>query len=169
MSPGALPDVTRRRGPGQRAFSTSASLLIVFVGLFIALGSLYTVTANTTERLADAQTDARERQEAVTSTRVAVTDATWDTDADSLVVAVQNTGETTLSVRATDTVVDGTYVPISAYETVTVDGQTSDVWRPGERLVIEDTDPLSRLDGVPDRVRFVTEHGVAGVGEVSER
>lgn len=155
-------------GTGQRAFATSASLLIVFLGLFLALGSLYTVSANTAERLADAQADQRERGEAVQLTRANLTSAVWDANDATLTLRVTNTGDTTLSVQATDTVVDGTYVSAADYDRVEVEGADTDLWRPGQELVLEDTDPLSVLDSSPERVRLVTETGVADAREVSE-
>lgn len=150
------------RRAARRGLSTSASLLIVFVGLFLALGSLYTATANTGERLADARDDQRERQRAVAQTQVTVVTATWDVDAGTLRVEVNNTGERTLSVHESDTVLDGSYVPIDAYERVTVADRETSVWRPGEQLVLEDDNTVSS----PGRVRFVTGPGVADAREV---
>lgn len=158
-----------RRRRARRGLSTSASFLIVFVGVVLAFSSLYTVGGNTTERVADAREDHRERHEAVQLTGVTVVNATWYTADSTLSVRVNNTGETTLSVDAVDTVVDGTYVPIGAYERAEVDGVDTDIWEPGEQLHLEDTDPLSVLDGTPERVRVVTGPGVADVREVTEQ
>lgn len=159
-------------GPGRRAtargLSTAASFLIVFVGLLLAMGTLYTVTANTTERLVDAREDQRDRHHTVQETAVNVTAATWNTGDANLTVRVENTGDTTLSVAAVDTVVDGTYVGIPAYERVEVGGRDTDVWRPGETLVLEDADTVVGFDGTPARVRVVTGSGVADASEVVE-
>ena len=81
---------------------------------------------------------------------------------------ISRPGETTLSVAAVDTVVDGTYVGIPAYERVEVDGRDTDVWRPGETLVLEDADTVVGFDGTPARVRVVTGSGVADASEVVE-
>lgn len=148
-----------------RGLSTAASLLVIFVGLVFAVGSFYTVTANTAERLGEAREDQRTRGAAVATTAINVTSATWDSN-DDLVVRITNTGDTTLAVPATDTVVDGTYVPMSAYERVEVDGQSSDLWRPGEQLVIEDRDTVTSFTTAPARVKVVTETGVAATAEV---
>jgi len=145
-----------------RGFSTAASLLVIFAGLFLAVGSLYTVTANTAERVGDAHEDQQSRQDEVASTAIDVVAAEWDASAGTLVVRVNNTGETTLSVPATDTVVDGRYVAVGDYERVTVAGEPSDLWRPGEQLVLEDDDTIS----APDRVKVVTETGVAATAAV---
>jgi len=157
------------QGPrgARRGFATSGSFLIVFIGLFIALGTIYTVTANTGERLGDAQEDQRERHRAVQTTGVTVTDATWSTGDANLTVTVENTGDTTLSVSAADTVVDGRYVAVDDYERVEVAGVDTDVWRPGETLVLEDDDTVTGFATTPDRVRFVTETGVADASEVA--
>lgn len=151
-----MTDATRDRG-----LATSASLLVIFVGFVLALGSLYSVTANTGERVAEAGDEQRDRHEAVALTGVNVTAATWDSTNDDLTVRITNTGETTLSVPAADTVVDGTYVGIEDYERVTVAGHDSDLWRPGEQLVLEDEDTVATFAGPPTRVKFVTEVGVA--------
>lgn len=144
------------------------SLLVVFAGFMLALGSVYAVTTNTAERLDDASEDQRDRQYAVQLTQVDVAEATWDASATNLTVAINNTGDTTLAVPAADTVVDGRYVPVSAYERVEVEGRDTDVWRPGEQLVLEDADTVADLVSTPGRVRFVTETGVADAAEVED-
>lgn len=151
-----------------RGLSTAASLLVVFVALFLALGSLYTVTANTVERVADAREEQRDRQDSVAETAVEISSATWDPNDANFTVTVNNTGDRALRVPASDTVVDGTYVPIEDYERVEVDGEDSDLWRPGERLVIEDADTVTDFASAPARVRFVTETGVAATSGVTE-
>lgn len=165
--------VRRTRGThsprsARRGLSTSASFLIVLVGALLAFGTLYSAAGNAGERLVEAGDDQRERHGAVQLTAVNVTEAVWDAGGPDLTVRVTNTGDTTLSVPGTDTVVDGTYVGLDAYERVEVDGQDSDVWRPGEQLVLSDSDPLATLDGQPARVRVVTETGVADAVEVTE-
>lgn len=150
----------------RRAFATSGSLLVIFVGLFIGIGTLYTATANSWERVSDAREDTRQGHRAIQDTQVNVTEATWDTGTSNLTVKVNNTGDRVLRVPNADTVVDGTYVPISDYERVEVEGQDSDVWRPGEQLVLEDEDTATTFDATPGRVKFVTETAVADVAEV---
>lgn len=159
--------MTRRRPPGDRAFATSASLLVVFVGFAIAAGALYSVTANTQERLHEARDDAREHHREVRLTAIDVTDATWDGGAANLTLRIENTGETTLSVADADTVVDGTYVGVDGYERVAVEGHRSDLWRPGEELVLEDADTVAGFPSAPDRVAVVTGPGVSDAAEVA--
>jgi len=151
----------------RRGFATSGNFLVIFIGLFIALGTIYTVTANTGERLGDAREDQRERYQAVQTTAVEVTNATWNGTDGTFTLTVVNTGDSTLAVSAADTVVDGRYVGIEDYERATVAGVDSDQWRPGEDLVLEDVDTVEALSGTPERVRFVTGPGVADVREVT--
>jgi len=150
-------------------FGTSGSMLIVFAALFIAVSTLYTVSTNTTERLRSAQQSQTEHQQTIRSTQIAVVDATWNTTSSNLTLRVNNTGETTLSVRQVDVVVDGTYLDSSDFERAEVDGRSTDVWRPGEQLVLEDADSLTGLSEAPSRVKFVTGPGVAGVAPVEVR
>jgi flagellar protein FlaF len=145
----------------ERGLTASASLLLIFVGVFIALGTFYTASANTAERVVDADEEQRDRHEMVASTAVNVTTATWDSTNQDLTVRINNTGDTTLAVGAADTLVDGTYVGIDDYERVTVAGHDSKVWRPGEQLVIEDRDTVSTFASPPGRIKFVTETGVS--------
>lgn len=155
-------------GGTARGLSTAASLLVIFVGLFLALGSLYTVTANTAERVGEASAEQRERQNAVAGTAVNITSATWDATDSNFTVTVNNTGDTTLRVSASDTVVDGNYVPIEDYERVEVAGADADLWRPGEQLVLEDEDTITNFATTPDIVTVVTETGVAASSEVTD-
>ena len=146
-------------GVGRRGISTPASLLIIFAGLFVAMSGLYTVAANTAEDVSEATEDEATQQRAVTTTGVEIVNASWNGSA--LTVTVNNTGETTLSVSETDFVVDGRYVSADQLDR-RVDGAATDIWGPGEQLVVETSEPSS-----PTRVKFVTEHGVADTAEVS--
>jgi archaellum component FlaF (FlaF/FlaG flagellin family) len=148
-------------------FGTSGSALVIFTGLFLAVGTLYTATANVTESIHDAGEDQREQRLAAQETHVEIANATWNGTSENLTVAVDNTGETALSVEYTDVVVDGTYVPVEAFERQTVDDRTTDTWRPGGRLVLKDGDTVAGFDGAPERVKVVTETGVADVSEVT--
>lgn len=158
--------MVRRARATDRGFATSASLLLVFVGLFVALGALHAVAANTEERVREARADAREHHHAVRETAVNVTEATWDGD-DNLTLRIENTGDVTLSVSDADTVVDGTYVGVGDYERVDVAGADSDLWRPGEVLVLEDEDTVAGFATTPGRVLVVTGPGVADAAEVT--
>lgn len=158
--------MSESRPSARRGFATSASFLIVFVGLLIAVGSLYTAVANSAERLGEAREDDRDRQDAVRETAVNVTGATWDNATTTLTIRVANTGDRTLSVADVDSLVDGTYVGVTAYERTEVAGHDSDVWRPGEVLLLEDENTVAGFESAPSRVKVVTGAGVAAVREV---
>ncbi|MFC7132895.1 MULTISPECIES: flagellin [Salinibaculum] len=148
-------------------FGTSGSLLVVFTGLFIAMGTLYTATGNVSEQLNEAGETQNERFLAAQETDVTVTRAEWNTTESNLTVAVENGGERALSVEHTDVVVDGTYVPVEVFERADVDGVSTDTWRPGEVLVLEDADTVADFPAAPGRVKVVTETAVADVAEVT--
>jgi len=144
-------------------FGTSGSLLLVFAGLFVAVGSLYTVTANTAERMADATGAETDQFHEIQQSGINVTSAEWDQSAGDLVVRVDNTGETALDVENVDVLADGAYVRIDEFERREVDGQSSEIWRPGEQLVLEDTDTVGSQ---PGRVKVVAGPGLAAIAEV---
>lgn len=145
-------------------FGTSGSLLVVFAALVIAGSTLYTSSTIATERLHDAQQDSADHQQTVRGTQVLVVNATWNTTSTNFTLRVDNTGETTLSVRDVDAVVDGTYLDSSDFERREVTGESTDVWRPGEQLVLEDEDSLPTT--TPGRVKFVSGPGVADTADV---
>lgn len=144
-------------------FSTSGSFLLIVTGFFVAFGTMYSATANTTEQINDAKEDRRAYQDAVREVAVEVANASYDADADDFEVRLHNTGGQALSVDDVDVVVDGQYVPSSAFETVTVDGADTDRWLPGQQLRLVDTDRTS----APGRVKVVVGPGVSVVEEVT--
>ncbi|MFB6164985.1 MAG: hypothetical protein ABEJ31_07485 [Haloarculaceae archaeon] len=134
-------------------FSVSGSAAIIFAGMFIGFGMLYGATANSFERVSDAQ-DARTN--GIIEARnggVAIHDVTYANG--TLTVTVNNTGSTALSLNATDLLVNGTYVG-GWQSSATVDGDgTTDLWLPGEQLTIT----VAR-SSAPTRVRVVSETGI---------
>jgi len=142
-------------------FSTSASLLIIFVGVFIALGSIFTAGSNAIDRVQQAESEQIEQHNAIQRTSINVTGSEYNSG--TLTVRVNNTGTTTLSVNETDVLVDGEYVDIESF-TSSVDGNTNtDRWNPEEQLVLS----TDQFGTAPDRVKLVTETGLAGTTEVS--
>lgn len=139
--------------------STSGSLLIIFFGAFIALGAVYTVTANTTDELTEAYAESVSAQTEIDETAVDV-DAVYHEPDGNLTVRVDNLGSTELSVSQTDVLVDGEYVPLSAFEITTVDGRTTDVWGLDQQLRLENESDR------PERVKVVTASGVAEAAAV---
>ena len=145
-------------------FSTSGAAAIIFVGLLIAVGIAYPVLETAHDRRSTAIDDRDDRALDLRNTAIDVTDVTYD-DAEgdgTLIVNVTNTGSTTLSVSKTDLLVDGEYVSTAnegpAIEETTVDDTPDrDLWQPGDTLTII-VDPV---EDEPDRVKVVTEHGIA--------
>lgn len=133
-------------------FSVSAASAVVFIGVLISVSMLYTTAANTAEVWTDVRDGAQERALEQRNTAFDVTNVSYDGSV--LVVNVTNTGATTLSVDATDVVVDNRYEP-GAVTKVAGGDPDATLWVPGERLRIE-----VDLDATPDRVTVVTETGL---------
>jgi flagellar protein FlaF len=140
-------------------FSTSASLLVIFIATFIALGSVYTAGSNATDRVSEAQIDQLDRHHELRQTSINVTGAEWELG--TLRLRINNTGTSVLSVNATDVLVNGEYIQVESF-LATVDGEITDRWGLDEQLVLT-TDSLTQI---PDRVKIVTEVGVADTRSV---
>lgn len=156
-------------GAHGRALSTTASLLVVFLGVFVAMAPLYSATDGAGERVGDALADQHDRTVAVIDTDLNVTSASWDLTDSDLTLKIENTGDRTLDAARGDAVVDGTYVGYEDFDRVEIEGVDSDVWRPGEVLTLEDEDTVSNFLSTPDRVRVVSGPGVATSREVTSQ
>lgn len=142
-------------------FSTSASLLIIFVSVLIALGSVFATGSNALDRVQQAENEQIEQHSTIQRTAINVTSAEWNSG--TLTIRVNNTGTTTQSVNATDVLVDGEYTDIETFSS-SVDGNTNtDRWAPQEQLVLT-TDQFSTA---PGRVKLVAPVGIADTAEVS--
>jgi len=140
-------------------FSVSGSLAIVFIGLFIGIGGIYTVTSNMAEQVQDANQDQRHRFDSIQETAINVTSVDR-LDSCGIDLNVTNEGSTTLSVNRTDVLVDGEY-QTGWRDAATVDGNATDVWLPNQTMAATFTDGI---DTDPKRVKVVTDHGVAATG-----
>ncbi|SDZ83854.1 flagellar protein FlaF [Haloplanus vescus] len=136
-------------------FSVSGSAAIIFVGLFLAFSTAYTASANGFERVSDATAAVDDQTLERQNTALNVTTATYDAGNETLIVDVVNEGSTSLSVNATDLVVDNTYRTDFAVRSVDGDNSTS-LWLPGERLHLEVS-----MSTQPTRIKIVTGPGVA--------
>lgn len=142
----------------ERGVSTSASLLVIFFGTAIAFGSLYTVGANTVDRVGDAYDEQLAHQDAVAATDVRLGEVTRADG--SLTVTATNDGDRPLSVAETDLLVDGE-LAVDWRADASVAGDTdTDLWLPGQTLTVE-------LDA-DDRVVVVTDVGVDDGREVRD-
>jgi flagellar protein FlaF len=142
--------------------SVSTYLAVVFIGLFIVLGAVYTSSANAFERVQDARQAEGELATSVRDTAINVT-STERFNPDNgcgVNITVTNNGTTPLSVNDTDVLVDGRY-QTGWRASATVDGDDgTDAWLPREALNAS----FTGFDSPPDRVRVVTETGVAVTG-----
>lgn len=136
-------------------FSVSGSAAIVFIAAFVSVGILYSAAYNGYEDVTAAQDGHADRVLDQRNTAVDITATTYNDTAETLTVQVLNQGSTTLSVAATDVVVDGVYQ--GTWIDSNVSGSTStDVWAPGETLNV-----TLEASTDPGRVKVVTEHGVS--------
>ena len=146
-------------------FGVSGASAVIFLGLFVAAGTLYATTSNAAELVSDATDDDRERLLDRRNTALNVTDATYASD-DTLTVTVENTGTHVLSVDATTVVVDDAYGPVT---NTTVGGDPStDLWGPGTalRLTLANVTETAGLTDEPARVTVVTGTGVSDAATV---
>lgn len=153
--------------------SVSASTAVVFLGVFIAAGTLYPAVSNGVEQVTTAQQQQGDRILAQQNTAVNVTDATYNTTTGELRVNVTNDGTTALDVTETNLLVDGAPNSTESDFVTSIAGDTSTtVWLPGETLNVS-VDPGPAGGGnaeLPARVQIVVEYGVSdglAVEEVS--
>lgn len=137
--------------------SHSASAAVIFLGVFVAAGSLYPAVANGTERVTDAQQAARDDALAEQNTEINVTRAVYDESEDVLEVNVTNTGTTTLDLEAVNLLADGE----STGPTGTIDRVERETWLPGETANFSVT-----YSSRKDRVVVVVDYGVSGAKPV---
>jgi flagellar protein FlaF len=144
-------------------FSVSGSAAIIFAALFIAFGMWHSAATDSFERVSDAQESHADSELERQNTEIVIQSAVRDLDASitEFRVRVNNTGSTALSVNETDALVESDY-RTGWRANATVDGNpTTDLWLPGEQLV------FNLSGGTGDRVKVVTEHGVADSAEVT--
>lgn len=143
-------------------FGVSGSTAVIFLGVLIASGTLYTAAAGSAEQVSDARSAEGEELLDRRNTVIEAAEVVYNSSSDTLNVTVTNNGTTTLSVDDTSLLVDNDYVTPDA---TAVDGDTdTDIWAPDQSLVITvDADATPALDAstTPDRVKLVAENGVA--------
>jgi len=137
-------------------FSVSATVAILFAASLIAFGMFYSAAFDTVERVTDARNDAQDDLLAQQNTAIAIDGAVYHAGNDTLLIDVDNTGTTTLTVSGTDLLVDNEYRGSFAGRDVDGDA-TTDLWQPGETLHYNVT-----VSPQPDRVKVVSDPGVAG-------
>lgn len=147
-------------------FSVSGAAAIIFASMFIAFGVWFTATSNSFDQITDAQDVKTSGTLDQANTAIEVAATTYDADAGEnglLSVEANNTGVSSLSLEATTLLVDGELQ--RGWEAdATVEGDsTTDLWLSGETLTIS-----VEFEAAPDRVKLVTETGVAVTAEVVE-
>ena len=142
-------------------FSVSAATAVIFAGLFLALGIFYPAMVNSYERVQAADADQADRALEQANTDIRLDDTSTSGGGggiNSLQVTLTNNGSTSLTVSETDLLINGTYIQRSELGTEVDGDSTTDLWLPGETLDIT-YDPSGTFSA--DRIRVVTEHGVA--------
>ena len=143
-------------------FGVSGSTAVIFLGVLIASGTLYTTTAGTAEQVTEARDTEGEELLDRRNTVIDVTAVVYNTTSGTLNVTVTNNGSTTLSVEDTSLLVDNEYV---LPDSTAVDGDTdTDIWAPDQGLALgvnANTTSALDADTTPDRVKVVAENGVA--------
>jgi flagellar protein FlaF len=153
--------------------SVSASTAIIVAGLFFAFTAFYPVAATGFDRVTDAQQGIQERSLERQNTEFAVTNATYDSGADTLTLTATNDGSVGLVASDATLVVGNEYVDVGgANADTTVDGDAdTELWLGGETLTVTvDTttvDTAIATGDDPTRVVLVVESGVRDAAEVS--
>lgn len=138
-------------------FSVSGSAAIIFVGVIVAAGIAVPPIVGSFGELSSSQSQQIDRGVDALNTDIDIESATYDDENDELELELENTGSTSLAVADTSLLIDGE-IPDVGNVTTAVDGDGSaELWRPGERLTIT----VSGVTQVPDRVKVVTENGIA--------
>lgn len=143
-------------------FGVSGSTAVIFLGVLIASGTLYTAAAGSAEQISEARDGKSEDLLDRRNTEIDVTRVVYDNSSDNLEVAVNNTGATTLSVADTTLLVDNEYVRPDA-TSVDNDADT-DVWAADQTLTLSN----NSIGQQPDHVTVVAGNGVASTNTTVE-
>jgi flagellar protein FlaF len=144
-------------------FSVSGTAAIIFASMFVAFGVWFTASANSFDRVSDAQDQQTESLIDSENTEIEIVSATYNESGNQLLrIDATNTGASQLSLSETDLLIDGEFVDGWQSGAVNVEGNTeTDLWLSGDQLSIT-RDPASP----PTRVKLVTEFGVAETATV---
>ncbi|MEM4780611.1 MAG: fla cluster protein flaF [Halalkalicoccus sp.] len=143
-------------------FSVSGSTVVILIGCLIAFSAAFSVATDSLDRVSTAQDDRADRLLDRQNTAIEIGDVVRDGEG-NLTVNVTNTGSTVLSIDRTDLLIDGEYDD-TAPTVVGPSGETKNetgLWVPSDTLRYE-------VESDGDRVKIVTESGVAASAEVGE-
>lgn len=142
-------------------FSVSGSVAIIFIGVLIAFGVMFPTIMDSSQQLGDARSEQSDRLLEQQNTEIIIQNATYDSGANELTVNVTNNGTVSLDINETDFLVDGEYRVVGGTDS-SIDGDTTtEVWLPGEKLVVT----ITSVTSTPSRVKVVTENGVSDYTE----
>jgi flagellar protein FlaF len=147
-------------------FSVSGAAAIIFASMFVAFGVWFTASANSFDQVSDAQDQQTESLIESENTEITIVSATYNESGNELLrIDANNTGASQLSLSETDLLIDGEFVEgWQENWSVNVNSNaTTDLWLSGEQLSI-----TRDLTTAPDRVKIVTEYGVARTATVEE-
>ncbi|MFA1610580.1 fla cluster protein FlaF [Halobellus rubicundus] len=143
-------------------FGVSGSTAVIFLGVLIASGTLYTAAAGSAEQLSEARDEKSEDLLDRRNTAIDVTSVVYNASGNNdLVVNATNDGTTTLSVADTSLLVDNEYA-VPDETSVDGDGDT-DVWAAGQTLTL-----TVRNVAQPDGVTVVAQNGVSSTNTTVE-
>jgi flagellar protein FlaF len=153
-------------------FGVSGATAVVVVGLFVSAGIFYDAAATSYEAVDEAEDGRAEALLEQRNTAVSVANAAIQAPGNALVVRVNNTGSTSLTVPETTLLADNVVVPHDANATWAVESDTeTDVWLPGETLEVTVSrtwlDDIFGVDSDPERVKLATETGVSDTAGVA--
>lgn len=138
-------------------FSVSGSAAIVFIGVIVAAGIAIPTIVGSFGSMADAQGQQTDRGIEALNTDIEIEETTYDDTEAELEIRLRNTGSTTLSVADTSVLLDGE-IPPGEDLTTDVEGDVdAALWLPAETLNVT----VENVDPDPERVKIVTENGVA--------
>lgn len=136
-------------------FSVSGAAAVIFATMFLTFGMWFTASANSFERVTEAENAQSDTVLETQNTAISVANVTYNATTDELRVLVNNTGAAQLTVEKTDLLVDGQY-QTGWEDTATVAGADTRLWLAGETLTITVTAPEA-----PTRIKVATENAVS--------
>lgn len=139
-------------------FSVSGSAALIFAAMFIAFGMWHSAATNSFERVSDAQQIQADDTLTERNTAITIDRAFYDGNG-NLEFEATNGGSTALSLNATTLLIDNEHYAGWRGGALTAD---TDLWLPGEQI----TFTIGSFSSQPDRVKLVTENGVAEATEV---
>jgi len=132
---------------------TFAIFLVAFIALSGMLVSSYSYRSNLVDGAKEIQ---QERMLNRIQTDFEITDTTYNAVGNFLVVDVNNTGSTVLNASKVDVILDGS-LKTDSITALTINGTSTSVWAPDERLQIN----LSGISSNPARAKVIAANGVS--------